>query len=330
MPAPSFRLLVGLCATPAPALQQAANLAFVHVHAVRGQHLGAEESLLLDIGNHRHAVLPPRLLDLEQRFGEMRVQRHVELRGQLGAGAQDVGRARVWRMRRRPRHDQGVPSPALDEVPREGERVLVADCIRRRKAQDRLAAQRAHAGVGGRFRDRLLEVVHVGEAGDAGANHLGAAKAGAESDEVRAHELTLDRQHVSHQPDVEAQVVSQPPEQRHRHVRVRIDEAGHHDPPAAVDGLPGGEGERIRTDRGDAVAGDRDPARCVNRERRIDGQDGGVGQQEIAVGRHSTRVAPWFWVELGVLGFHTRENESSGSLLLVAGGRWSCCWSHST
>ena len=26
--------------------------------------------------NHRHAVLPPRLLDFEQRFGEMRMQRH--------------------------------------------------------------------------------------------------------------------------------------------------------------------------------------------------------------------------------------------------------------
>ena len=33
--------------------------------------------------------------------------------------------------------------------------------------------------------------------------------------------------HVAHQPDVEAQIVSQPAQQRHRHVRVRVDQPRH-------------------------------------------------------------------------------------------------------
>ena len=47
--------------------------------------------------------------------------------------------------------------------------------------------------------------------------------------EVGADELPLDRHHVAHQPDVEAQIVGQAAQQRHRRVRVRVDEARHHD-----------------------------------------------------------------------------------------------------
>ena len=61
----------------------------------------------------------------------------------------------------------------------------------------------------------------------------------AERDEVGADELPLDRHHVAHQPDVEPQIVGQPAQQRHRRVRVRVDQARHHDAAAAVDGLGG-------------------------------------------------------------------------------------------
>ena len=156
---------------------QRPHLAFVHVHAVRGQHLRVEQPLLLDPRHHRHAVRSPRLLDLEQRLGEVRVQRHVELDGELGAGAQDLRRAGVRRVRRRRRHDQRMALPPLDEVARARQRVLVARGVGRGKPQHRLPAQRAQAGGGRRLGDRVLEVVHVGEAGDARPDHLGAAEA---------------------------------------------------------------------------------------------------------------------------------------------------------
>ena len=153
------------------------HLAFVHVHAVRGQHLRVEEPLLLHPGHHRHAVLLARVVHLLQRFGEMDVQRHVELRRELGARAQDFGRARVRRVRRGRRDDQRVVAPALDEVARTRQRVLEARRVRRGKAEHRLRAQRAHAGCRRGLGHRFLEVVHVGEAGDARSDHLGAARA---------------------------------------------------------------------------------------------------------------------------------------------------------
>ena len=99
-----------------------------------------------------------------------------------------------------------------------------------------------------RFGDRILEVVHVGEAGHAGPDHLGAAEPRAEPDEVGADELALDRHHVAHQPDVEPQIVGQPAQQRHRHVRVRVDQPRHHHAAAAIDGL-GGRVARARRAR---------------------------------------------------------------------------------
>ena len=56
-------------------------------------------------------------------------------------------------------------------------------------------------------------------------------------DEIGADELALDRHHVAHQPDVEPQVVGEAAQQRHRRVRVGVDEARHDHAPAAVDRL---------------------------------------------------------------------------------------------
>ena len=98
---------------------QRPHLAVVHVHAVRGKHLGAEQSLLLDPRDHRHAVHPPRVFDLLSSVSdEVGVQRHVELRRELGAGAQDLRRAGVRRVRRRDRARSAGGPPALDEVAR--------------------------------------------------------------------------------------------------------------------------------------------------------------------------------------------------------------------
>ena len=148
----------------------------------------------------------------------------MQVYGACGAGA---GTISGW-----PRH-RWMKSRA------QRQRLLVARRVGRREAKHRLRAQRAHAGRRRGFRDRVLEVVHVGEAGHAGPDHLGAAEPRAEPDEVGTDERPLDRHHVAHQPDVEPQVVGEAAQQRHRHVRVRVDQARHDDAAAAVDRLGG-------------------------------------------------------------------------------------------
>ena len=80
-------------------------------------------------------------------------------------------------------------------------------------------------------------------------------------DEVGADERPLDRHHVAHQPDVEPQVVGEAAQQRHRHVRVRVDQSGHDDAAAAVDRLAGLIGQRAGPDRRDGITRDGDRAR---------------------------------------------------------------------
>ena len=178
-----------------------------------------------------------RLLDLERRLGQVGVQRHVELAGQLGARPEDLLGARVRRVRRDRRNDQRMPLPAGDELARARQRVLEARGVGRRELEHRLRAQRAQAGRRRGFGDRFLEVVHVGEAGRARPDHLRAGERRAERDEIGPDERPLDRHHVAHQPDVEAEIVGEPAQQRHRRVRVRVHEPRHDDAPAAVDGL---------------------------------------------------------------------------------------------
>ena len=108
----------------------------------------------------------------------------------------------------------------------------------------------------------------------------------AEPDELGADELALDRHHVAHQPDVEPQVVGESAQQRHRHVRVRVDEPRHDDAAAAVDRLGRLVGRGVRSDGDDRVAGNRHAARVVHRELLVHRQNAGVGQEDVAA-RHS-------------------------------------------
>jgi hypothetical protein len=170
---------------------------------MRRQDFRVEQAVLLDPRHDRHAVEAPRIIYFLGRFGEMDVERHVEFDGELRARAKDVRRAGVGRVRRGRGDDQRMPTPPLDEVPGQRQRLLVARRVGGGEAKHRLRAQRAHAGRGRGFGDRLLEVIHVGEAGDAGPDHFGAAKARTQPDEIRADECPFDRHHVAHQPDVE-------------------------------------------------------------------------------------------------------------------------------
>ena len=165
---------------------QRPDFSLVHVHAVRGEDARIEQPLLFRPWDHGHAVFLARALDLERRFRQMRVQRHVEFGRQLGTRAKDFGGAGVGRMRGDGGHDQRMPLPFRDESARHRERVLVAGRIGRRKFQDGLRAERADPCGGRRLGDGGFEVIHVGEAGRPRANHLGARQPGAERDEIGA------------------------------------------------------------------------------------------------------------------------------------------------
>ena len=107
-----------------------ANLAVVHVNAVRGQDLRTEQAVLANVGDARHAVAIAQLLNFEQRLGEMDVQGDVEFGRQLRARSQDLRRARIGRVGRRRGHDERMALPALDELARAGEAFLVAPRVR--------------------------------------------------------------------------------------------------------------------------------------------------------------------------------------------------------
>jgi hypothetical protein len=91
------------------------------VDAVRGQQLGLQQVLLLDPRHHRHAQLAAGVLDLEQGFGNVRVEGDVELLGESGAGLEDFRRAGVGGVGRDGRDDEGVVPPLDDELARQGQ-----------------------------------------------------------------------------------------------------------------------------------------------------------------------------------------------------------------
>ena len=100
--------------------------------------------------------------------------------------------------------------------------------------------------------------------------------------EIGRHELALDRHHVAHQPDVEPKIVGETAQQRHRHVGVRVDQAGHHDAAAAVDPFGRLVRERIRPDRDDRVTRHGDGARLIPGELGVHGQHSGVFKDDVA------------------------------------------------
>jgi len=57
---------------------QSADLALIHMDAVRRQHLGIEQSLFLDVGDYRHAVFLAHGFHFEAGFGQVRMQGHVD------------------------------------------------------------------------------------------------------------------------------------------------------------------------------------------------------------------------------------------------------------
>ncbi len=289
---PEFEVARRIVRDAGARLAQRTDLSFVHVDAVRREDPRFEEALLLHPRHDRHAVLAPGRIHFERRLGQVRVERHVELGGELRAGAEDLGRAGVRRVRRDGGDDQLVPAPSRDEITRAIERVLVAEGVGRRKFQHRLRAQRPQSGRRRRFGHRLFEVVHVREAGGPRADHLRAGEPRAERDELRPHELALHRHHVAHQPDVKAQVICQAAQECHRHMGVGVDQTGHEDFAIAIDYLFCTRSVFLfdfffGSHPDDAVPLNRDRTTVILAKVLIHGEDEGVDEKRVNLLRHS-------------------------------------------
>ncbi len=108
--------------------------------------------------------------------------------------------------------------------------------------------------------------------------------------------MAFDRHHVPEQPDVQPQVVGQPAQKRHRRMRVGVDEGGHQDRSAAIDGFRRHNGLKYCGPFSDGKDG---PAADGNRpvgegpELRIHGEH--VGVEEKQVGFFHARRPPGEW-----------------------------------
>ena len=144
---------------------------------MRRDNFGFQQTLLLDIRHHRHALFVAHIFHFQGSFGNMGMQGNIELDCQLGSGAQDFRGAGIRGMRGNGWHDQGMAFPVLDEFAGHRQRFFVETGIRGWKFQDGLRANRAHPGFGGGGGNAFFKIVHIGKCGDAAADHLSAGQA---------------------------------------------------------------------------------------------------------------------------------------------------------
>ena len=99
----------------------------------------------------------------------------------------------------------------------------------------------AHAGLERRLERGIGKEIHVVEARDAAAQHLGAGGKRAIAHKLGGDMALLGRPDVLLEPAHQRQVVGQPAHQRHRCVRVRVDQPGDEDVLGELDALIAGE-----------------------------------------------------------------------------------------
>ncbi len=129
-------------------------------------------------------------------------------------------------MRRRGGVNQRIALPLLQKLLGVGQHRGFALVVGRGKVDEGFAQNAAHAGRLGFFRDRIFEVVHVGEGGDAAANLFRRRQPRAPADKFFVHVLCFRRENVFVEPVVESDVIVQAAKQRHGHVGVAVDESG--------------------------------------------------------------------------------------------------------
>ncbi len=114
--------------------------------------------------------------------------------------------------------------------------------IRAALIDDGCRDQCAHAAAVDDLGNRVRVVVHVDERRRPAANHLPARELGPDAHEFCVDELDLGREDVVVEPVHERQVVGDAAQQRHRGMRVAVDEPRHDDPIGAWQGGARGVG----------------------------------------------------------------------------------------
>ena len=104
---------------------------------------------------------------------------------------------------------RGSPCQLLQKFLGVGQHVGVGFVVGGGEIDEGFAEDAAHAGGFGFFSDRVFEVIHVGEGGDAGADLLGGGEAGAPADEVFVHVFGFGGEDVFVEPVGEGDVVVQ-------------------------------------------------------------------------------------------------------------------------
>ena len=230
--------------------------------------------------------------DLARRLVQVHRHRQVEFVGQP-AHARDRGVAhRVGRVRREVHAHQRI-APVLVAQPHAAVDVLVGGRgPARRGLGDDQADAGAHVGRGGGLRNHLGPQVHVGEAGDAAADHLGDGELGAVTHVFRVDPAPLERPDRLAQPGIERQVLRAAAQQDHRGVRVRVHESRQQHVVPAVDRLPGLVAQ-ARLDRGqhldDAAVADGDGVVLQHPAVGLDGDHPACGD-ECVDGLHAGRA----------------------------------------
>jgi hypothetical protein len=156
---------------------------------------------------------------------QMEMNRQLDLFGE----GQHAGKAPVADGVRRVRGDAERQQRFIEQVVtnREplGQIIVRVDRIIAREIDRDQADCGAHSGSEHRLGRRRGKEVHVVETGDAATQHFGAGQQGTVMDELRRNVLRLGRPDVLLQPLHQGQVVGEAAQQRHRRVRVQIDES---------------------------------------------------------------------------------------------------------
>jgi hypothetical protein len=147
--------------------------------------------------------------------------------------------------------------------------------IRRGKIDDGLANDTAQAQRLQRTADFRLEIVHVGNGGDAAFGQFDPGEQGADAHHFRRYETLFQRENIALQPV--RLVVAETPEQRHRHVAMGIDHARHQNVALHVDGLAVYFRWVAGSNVGYLAAIDQQIARPMDRHVAIDRHDNPIG-----------------------------------------------------
>ena len=139
------------------------------------------------------------------------------------------------------RNDQRIVLPLGNELFGVGECRLWRFIVRDRKSDDRLAQHPAHAGLFGLVGDRVFKVIHVAVRRRPATDHLGHPETRAGPDKLFVNVLGLGRKDEFCKPVVKVQVVRNAAKQRHRSVRVGIDQPRDDGLAGRVDGAFGSQ-----------------------------------------------------------------------------------------